>query len=102
MNCTEKGQSAQAWNLVQMVIDAAVCAVVVWEDATAVHRRVLLRYSTNGGQTFSPVQSLSAALKAYAPDVAVSPTGECVIAWYEEQFPLTNTTIQTIRLPARK
>jgi hypothetical protein len=87
---------------VQMAIDAAGRAVVVWEDSTAVHRRVLLRYSTNGGQTFSPVQSLSSALKAYAPDVAVSSTGEFVVAWHEEQFPLTKTVIQTVRLPAHK
>jgi hypothetical protein len=83
---------------VQMAIDTAGRAVVVWEDSTAVHRRVLLRYSTNGGQIFSPVRNLSSALKAYAPDVAFSPTGEFVVVWHEEQFPLTKTVIQAIQL----
>jgi hypothetical protein len=81
-----------------MALDTAGRAVVVWEDSTVVHHRVLLRYSTNGSQTFSPVWNLSSALKAYAPDVAVSPTGEFVVVWHEEQFPLTKTVIQTIRL----
>ncbi len=83
---------------VRMATDPAGRAVVVWEDSTAVHRRVLLRYTTDGGRTFSPVQSLSSALKAYAPDLAVSPSGAFVIAWHEEQFPLTKTVIQTIQL----
>ena len=87
---------------VQMAIDTAGRAVVVWEDSTAVYRRVLLRYTTNGGQTFSPVRSLSSALKAYAPDVAVSPAGEFVVVWHEEQFPSTKTVIQTIQLPDSK
>lgn len=58
---------------------------------------MLLRYSANGGQTFSPVESVL-GFKAYTPDVAVSPTGEFVVVWHEEQFPLTKTVIQTIQL----
>lgn len=57
---------------VRMAVDVAGRAVIVWEDSTAVHRRVFLRVTTDGGRTFSPVQSLSPALKAYAPD------GRCV------------------------
>ena len=83
---------------VRMAIDTAGRAVVVWEDSTAVHRRVLLRSTTDGGRTFSPMRSLSPTLKAYAPDVAVSYDGEFVVIWHEEQFPLTKTIIQTIQL----
>ncbi|MBM4256117.1 MAG: hypothetical protein FJ147_09495 [Deltaproteobacteria bacterium] len=86
---------------VRMATDPAGRTVVVWEDSTAVHRRVLMRYTTDGGRTFSAVQSLSPALKAYAPDLTVSPSGVFVIAWHEEQFPLTKTIIQTIQLPDR-
>jgi hypothetical protein len=82
---------------VRMAIDSAGRAVVVWEDSTAVYRRVLLRSTTDGGRTFSPVRSLSSTLKAYAPDVAVSSTGTFVVAWHEEQFPLTKTVIQTLQ-----
>ncbi|NOT52982.1 MAG: exo-alpha-sialidase [Deltaproteobacteria bacterium] len=81
---------------VRMAVDGAGRAVIVWEDATAVRRRVLLRSSSDGGRTFSPVQSLSSALKAYAPDVAVSPTGGFVVAWHEEQFPAVKTIVHRV------
>lgn len=84
----------------RMAVDAAGRLAVVWEDATAVRRRVLLRYSTDGGATFSPIQSLSPALKAYAPDIAVAPTGEFVVVWHEEQFPSIKTVVQPLRLTA--
>ena len=83
---------------VRMAIDKAGHAVVVWEDSTAVHRRVLWRSTTDGGRTFSPVRSLSSALKAYAPDVTASSTGGFVVAWHEEQFPVVKTVAQTIQL----
>ncbi|MGH7964980.1 MAG: hypothetical protein ACRERD_24725 [Candidatus Binatia bacterium] len=82
---------------VRMAVDAAGRAVIVWEDAMAVRRQVLDRYTPDGGQTFSPIQMLSRALKAYAPDITVSPDGDFVVVWHEEQFPLTKTVIQPIR-----
>jgi hypothetical protein len=82
-----------------MAVDGAGRTVVVWEDSTAVRRRVFLRYTTDDGRTFSPVQSLSPALKAYAPDVAASPTGGFVVVWHEEQFPVIKTVIQPLYLP---
>ena len=81
---------------VRMAVDAAGRGVIVWEDSTAVRRRVLLRPTTDGGRTFGPVQSLSPALKAYAPDVAVSPTGGFVAVWHEEQFPVIKTVVQPL------
>ncbi len=81
---------------VRLAVDAAGRAVIVWEDSTAVRRRVLLRASTDGGLTFSPIQSLSPALKAYAPDVAVSPTGGFVVVWHEEQFPMIKTIVHPL------
>ena len=59
----------------------------MWEDATAVRRRVLVRYTIHGGETLNPIHVLSQAIKAYEPHVAVSPTGEFVAVWHEEQFP---------------
>jgi hypothetical protein len=82
---------------VRMAVDTAGRLAVVWEDSTAVRRRVLLRYTTDGGRTFSPVQSLSPALKAYAPDIAASPTGGFVAVWHEEQFPVIKTVIQPLQ-----
>ena len=65
--------------------------VIVWEDATAVRRRVLLRETTGSG--LGPVRLLSQAVKAYAPDVAVAPDGGAVVVWHEEQFPRTKTVV---------
>jgi hypothetical protein len=73
-------------------------AAIVWEDSTAVRRRILLRYTSDGGKTFSPIHVISQAIKAYAPDIAVSPTGAFVVAWHEEQFPHVKTVIQTVQL----
>jgi hypothetical protein len=79
-------------------VDAGGRALIVWEDATAVRRRVLLRYTTDGGETLGPIQVLSQAIKAYAPSIAISQRGEFVVVWHEEQFPITKTVIQSIRL----
>jgi hypothetical protein len=68
----------------------------VWEDSTAVPRRVLLRYTTGGGRPWSPAQVLAQAIRAYAPDIAASPAGRVVVVWHGEQFPLTKTALQTI------
>ena len=64
--------------------------VVVWEDSTAVRRRILLRSIGEGGRSLGPVQVLSQAIKAWTPDVAVARDG-FVVAWHEEQFPATKT-----------
>ena len=83
---------------VRLAADPAGHVAIVWEEATAVRRRVLLRYSTDGGRTLSAPQALSQAIKAYAPDVAVAPSGDFVVAWHEEQFPVLKTVTQAIRL----
>ena len=60
---------------VRLAVNSGGQVVVVWEDATAVRRRILLRASFDGGRTLGPVQTLSKAVKAFSPDVAVTPTG---------------------------
>ena len=66
--------------------------------STAVRRRILLRYSFDGGRTLSPVQTLSTAIKACEPDIAVAPEGGFVVAWHEEQFPSLKTVVQPLRV----
>jgi hypothetical protein len=83
---------------VRMAVNKFGQAAIVWEDSTAVRRRILLRYTSDGGKTFSPIHVISQAIKAYAPDIAVSPTGAFVVAWHEEQFPHVKTVIQTVQL----
>lgn len=76
----------------RLAIDAAGRGVVVWEDSTAVRRRILLRSVGEGGRSLGPVRTLSQAIKAWAPDVAVVPGG-FLVAWHEEQFPATKTIV---------
>lgn len=83
----------------RMAVDPAGRAVVVWEESTAVRRRVLLRYTVDGGRSISPVHVLSSAIKAYAPDVALAPDGAFLVAWHEEQFPYLKTVVQPVRIP---
>ncbi len=82
----------------RIAVDASERIGIVWEEATAVRRSVVLRYSTDGGKTFSPAQTLSHVLKAYASDIAASPAGGFMVVWHEEQFPQLKTIIQTIRI----
>jgi len=79
----------------RLAVNAAGRGVIVWEDATAVRRRILLRAIDEGGRTLGPVRVLSRAIKAWTPDVAVAPDG-FVIAWYEERFPSTVTVVERI------
>lgn len=83
---------------VRMAVNRGGQAAIVWEDVTAVRRRVLLRYSSDGGRTLSPIRMLSTAIKAYEPDIAVAPDGSFVVAWHEEQFPFLKTVVQTVRV----
>ena len=77
-------------------------AVIVWEDATAVRRRVLLREAT--AQRLGPTRVLSDAVKGYAPEVSIAPDGSAVAAWHEERFPRTITVVMRLDAgpPARR
>jgi hypothetical protein len=81
---------------VRLAVDTQGRVAIVWEESTAVRRRVLLRTSTDGGKTLTAPEGLSEAIKAFAPDVAARPGGGFVIAWHEEQFPSLKTVVQTI------
>ena len=81
----------------RLAVDAAGRAVIVWEDSTAVRRRVVMRTTRDGGRTLSPPQSLSPAIKAFAPAVVSTPGG-FIIVWHEEQFPSIKTVVQTLTL----
>ncbi len=76
----------------RLAVDARGRGIVVWEDSTAVRRRILLRSIGEGGRSLGPVRTLSQAIKAWAPDVAVGPGG-FLVAWHEEQFPATKTIV---------
>jgi hypothetical protein len=83
----------------RLAVNAEGRGVVVWEDATAVRRRILLRSVDANG--LGPVRVLSRAIKAWMPDVAVAPEG-FLVAWHEAQFPATTTVVEHVRVPARR
>lgn len=74
--------------------------LVVWEDSTAVRRRVLARASRDGGATFGDIEQLSTAMKAWAPSVAIAPDGGFVVAWNEEAFPVTRSAAVRVQVAA--
>jgi hypothetical protein len=82
----------------RMAVDRDGRAAVVWEDSTAVRRRILLRYTVDGGRTLSPIHTLSTAIKAWEPDIVVGRDGTFVVAWHEAQFPSVTTVVQPVRL----
>jgi len=86
----------------RMAVDPAGRAVVVWEESTAVRRRILLRYTLDAGRTLSPIHVLSSAIKAYSPDVAFAGDGSFLVAWHEEKFPALQTVVQPVRLPGAR
>src|SRR4029453_8626512 len=81
---------------VRLAVNTGGQVGVVWEDATAVPRRILLRASFDGGRTLGPVQTLSKAVKAFSPDVAVTPPGAFVGAWHEGEFSPLKTGVQPL------
>lgn len=85
---------------VRMAVGPDGRAVIVWEDSTAVRQRIVMRYTLDRGRTLSPIHTLSAAIKAWEPDVAVAPDGSFLVAWHEAQFPQVKTVVQPLRLEA--
>jgi hypothetical protein len=76
----------------RLAIDGRGDGVIVWEDSTAVRRRILLRSIGDGARSLGPIRTLSQAIKAWAPDV-VAVRGGYLVAWHEEQFPATKTVV---------
>jgi hypothetical protein len=83
----------------RLAVNADGRGLVVWEDATAVRRRILLRTVDASG--LGPVRVLSRAIKAWMPDVVVAPDGFLVV-WHEERFPSTTTVVEHVRLPVNR
>jgi hypothetical protein len=83
---------------VRLAFDADGRGIVVWEDATAVRRRIVMRTTLDGGRTLSPPRTLTQAVKAFAPDVVAAGSGRFIMVWHEEAFPSIKTVIQITQL----
>jgi hypothetical protein len=92
------GETGTVPDQARLAVDTEGRVAIIWQDSTAVRRRVLLRSSVDGGRTLSPPQILSQTLKAYAPDLVATPNGKFVVAWREERYPTEKTIIQPFHL----
>ncbi len=68
--------------------------VAVWEEVTGVRKRVVMRISTDRGQTFGPMQTLSRGSKAEHPTVAIHDSGTVALGWTEHAFPHNRMIVQ--------
>ncbi len=83
----------------QMAVDGEGRIVVVWEEQSPVRREVVMSYSLDRGQTFSPPQKLNEK-KGQSPVVATNDQGLVALAWVEQvTTQARRTVLQTFRLP---
>jgi hypothetical protein len=68
--------------------------LAVWEEVTGVRKRVVTRLSTDRGQTFGPLLTLSSGSKAEHPTVAIHDSGKLAIGWTEHAFPHNKIIVQ--------
>lgn len=78
----------------QMAVHPDGQVVAVWEEVTGVRKRVVMRMSTDRGQTFGPVLTLSSGSKAEHPTVAIHDSGKVAIGWTEHAFPHNRIMVQ--------
>lgn len=79
-----------------MIVGAGGRGVVVWEDSTAVRRRILLRSIGERG-ALGPVRTPSSAIKASAPDVVPVDVG-FLVAWHQARFPAVTSVVQRLEM----
>ncbi|MBI4000685.1 MAG: exo-alpha-sialidase [Nitrospira defluvii] len=78
----------------QMAVHPDGQVAAVWEEVTGVRKRVVMRVSTDRGQTFGPVLTLSSGSKAEHPTVAIHDSGKVAIGWTEHAFPHNKIIVQ--------
>src|SRR5574340_838732 len=78
----------------QMAVHPDGQVMAVWEEVTGVRKRVVMRVSTDRGQTFGPMQTLSGGAKAEHPTVAIHDNGRVAIGWTEHAFPHNKIIVQ--------
>jgi hypothetical protein len=72
--------------------------VVVWEAFTPARRAILARATRDGGRHFGPATTLSNAVKAMGPALAVAEDGTLWVAWNEERFPSIHTVLLRLEI----
>ncbi len=86
----------------RMAVHPDGAVIAVWEEATGVRKRVVMRVSEDRGRTFGPVVTLSEGAKAEHPTVVVQNDGRMAVSWVEHQFPQNRIVVRLGRLPVRE
>jgi hypothetical protein len=82
----------------QLAVDRRGRVVAIWEELSPVRREVVVSHSLDRGQTFSTPYKVNEK-KGETPTVAVSPTGQFMLAWKEHAMPAHRMVLQRIILP---
>jgi hypothetical protein len=82
----------------QLAVDRRGRVVATWEELSPVRREVVVSHSLDRGQTFSTPYKVNEK-KGEMPTVAVSPTGQFMLAWKEHAMPAHRIVLQGIIVP---
>lgn len=82
----------------QLAVDPLGRMVAIWEELSPVRREVVVSYSIDRGQTFSPPHKVNEK-KGETPAVAVNAAGQFVVAWKEHAMPKHRIVLQRVTLP---
>jgi hypothetical protein len=82
----------------QLAVDRRGRVVAIWEELSPVRREVVVSHSLDRGQTFSTPYKVNEK-KGETPTVAVSSTGQFMLAWKEHAMPAHRMVLQRIILP---
>jgi hypothetical protein len=72
--------------------------VAVWEEITGVRKRIVMRVSTDRGETFGAVRPVSGQAKAQNPTAAIHESGTVAISWNEHEWPHNRVVVRWGRL----
>jgi hypothetical protein len=82
----------------QLAVDRRGRVVAIWEELSPVRREVVVSHSLDRGQTFSTPYKVNEK-KGETPTVAVSPTGQFMLAWKEHAMPAHRIVLQRMVVP---
>ncbi|MEP6886771.1 MAG: sialidase family protein [Nitrospirales bacterium] len=82
----------------QLAVDRRGRVVAIWEELSPVRREVVVSHSLDRGQTFSAPYKVNEK-KGEMPTVAVSPTGQFMLAWKEHAMPAHRIVLQRMIVP---
>jgi hypothetical protein len=82
----------------QLAVDRRGRVVAIWEELSPVRREVVVSHSLDRGQTFSTPYKVNEK-KGETPTVAVSSTGQFMLAWKEHAMPAHRMVLQRIIMP---